>query len=174
MLTRKPNYGLLLRWEAALTEMRAFRQLPEPAISDFVQTFGQTIASHLGASPRIEILPFPVLDRGLIAPHRAWDRFPTIFSFLLKKPSSSPQGAWLNPGETKKVHELLREMGYQLGQPVACGTRAGLPVKALRLCLSSRLIVDALSATGRGPQAVMADAMNLLDNAARLASLPLF
>ena len=34
-------------------------------------------------------------------------------------------------------------MAYQLGQPVDSGHRAGVPVSALRLCMSARLVVQA-------------------------------
>ena len=64
-------------------------------------------------------------------------------------------------------------MRCQVGQPVACGTRDGVPVSALRLCASTRLIVDALSEKGRGTTAVIAEALAVLDKAAFLASLPL-
>ena len=32
---------------------------------------------------------------------------------------------------------------YQLGQPVLCGERAGIPVSALRICVSAPMLVDA-------------------------------
>ena len=58
----------------------------------------------------------------------------------------------------------------QLGQPVACGSRDGVPVSALRLCLSARLIVEALADDGaRAPQ-VIARALATLDKATALAA----
>jgi hypothetical protein len=181
------NYGLLLRWEAALTELRAFRRLPEAAIADFLQTFARAVTKHLSRDPAFELLPMPRLNRAPLARAESWDCLPTIFSFLLRKPSASGKNVWLNPDETKKVHELLREdqsaahagasqvvlaRRCQVGQPVGCGNRDGIPVSALRLCASSRLILDALSPKGRGPRAVIADAIAVLDKAALLASLP--
>ena len=41
----------------------------------------------------------------------------------------------------------------------------------LRLCASSRLIVDAVSPGGRGAEVVMAEALTALDKAALLVSL---
>ena len=97
----------------------------------------------------------------------------------------SGETTWLSQDETKKVHELLRDdLGgadesssrpllssrCQLGQPVPVGTRDGLPVSALRLCASTRLIVDAVSPTGRGAKIVIAEALAALDKAALLAS----
>jgi hypothetical protein len=179
------NHGLLLRWEAALTELRAFRELPEAAIADFLEAFAEAVASHLAHAPVFELLPTPALDRSPIASAESWDRLPTIFSFLLSRRSDSGKQVWLNQNETKRVHELLREdlrnlpascsllsSRCQVGQPVACGTREGVPVSALRLCASSRLIVDAVSPKGRGRKAVIAEALAVLDKAALLASLP--
>jgi hypothetical protein len=182
------NYGLLLRWEAALSELRAFRQLPEAAIRDFLETFAQAVMRHIARSPAFELLPLPALDRGAIAAAKSWDQLPTIFSFLLTRPSSSRKPTWLNQNETKRVHELMREdlrsvpgvpsntvlsPRCQIGQPVACGTREGIPVSALRLCASSRLVVDAVSSEGRGAKVVIAEALAVLDKAAFLATLPL-
>ena len=167
------NLGLLLRWEAALAELRAFRELPDDAVSDFLEKFAQAITTHLGNHPAFDLLATPALDRRSVAPVETWDRHPTIFSFLLRRQASSACWGWLTQAETKRVHELLRASGCQVGQPVACGIRDGVPVSALRLCLSSRLIIEALSPEGRGSEAVIAEARAVLDQAAGLASLPL-
>jgi hypothetical protein len=172
-LTPVANFGLLLRWEAALAEVRAFRELTETAITDFVETFANAISLHVTNNPAFEYLPAPALDRSSISSDFSWDRFPTIFSFLLLRRSASGQTLCLSQAETKRVHELLRASGSQLGQPVACGTRDGKPVSALRLCLSSRLIVDALAPEGRGSEAVIAEAVAVLKKTARAALLPL-
>jgi hypothetical protein len=186
-LKNAANFGLLLRWEAALAELRAFRQLPEDAIRDFLMTFAGAVERHFAQSPAFEFLPSPALDRGAFGSATSWDQLPTIFSFLLVRRSPSGEAAWLNQDETKKVHELLRDdLGNsceassrtlmasrcQLGQPVPCGTRDGIPVSALRLCASTRLMVDAVSPTGRGAAVVVAEALTALDKAALLASRP--
>ena len=182
------NYGLLLRWEAALTELRAFRQLPETDVANFLDAFAKAITKHLSHDPSFELVPVPALDRTAISPEMGWDRFPTIFSFLLMKRKASGEKVWLTQSETKKVHELLREdlrklsgggsnsllsLRCQIGQPVPCGTRDGVPVSALRLCASTRAVVDALSPEGRGSLAVIIEAIAVLNKAALLASLPL-
>jgi hypothetical protein len=74
------------------------------------------------------------------------------------------------------MYELLREdlnnntrlpdlasKQTQLGQPVVCGTREGTAISALRLCLSARLITDALAPQGRGAPTVIAEALAVLD-----------
>lgn len=165
------NFGLLLRWEAALAELRAFHDLPEATVAEFLETFAEAITRYLSGNPAFELLSAPGLDRSPVAPADQWDRFSTIFSFLLLRPKSGAR-TWLNQGETKKVHELLRASRCQVGQPVACGSREGVPVSALRLCISTRLIVDALSREGRGVRAVIAEALAVLEKTALLASLP--
>ena len=165
------NFGLLLRWEAALAELRAFRALSETAIAAFLDTFANAVTEYLSKHPAFELLATPEIDRSPIASADSWDRFPTIFSFLLVRAKAGDR-TWLSQGETKKVHELLRTSRCQVGQPVACGTREGVPVSALRLCVSTRLIVDAVSGEGRGVQSVIAEALSVLDKAAILASLP--
>ena len=175
-LNRVANFGLLLRWEAALSELRAFRKLPEAAISHFLESFATAITTRLRNHPAFELLPTPALDRGKMGSNPSWDQSPTIFSFLLRRRES-----WLTPKETKRVHELLREnlggdesknplleLRCQVGQPVEYGSREGKVVSALRLCLSSRLIVEAL--TGRGPAAVISDALAALDKTAMVAA----
>jgi hypothetical protein len=182
------NLGLLLRWEAALSELRSFRRLAEPAITAFLATFAHAVTQHIAKTSAFEFVAAPVLDRGPFASAGSWDEMPTIFSFLLRRRDSSNQPAYLKQDETKKIHELLREDASDLtdasshaaissrceiGQPVSCGIRDGIAVSALRLCASSRLIVDALSPNGRGAEAVIAEALAVLDKAAFLTTLPL-
>ena len=136
---------------------------------------------------RLPSLPVPSLTRAPIA-GRSWDSIPTIFSFLLRRKNAAGEWVWLDREETKRVHELLREdlsnvssgsnralaaLRCQVGQPVACGTRDGIPVSALRICASSRLVVDALAENGRGSHAIFADAFAVLNKAQWVASLPL-
>jgi hypothetical protein len=58
----------------------------------------------------------------------------------------------------------------RLGQPVQCGTFHDVPVSALRLCASIRLIVDAISQQGRGAETVIAEALLALDKCAFLTT----
>ena len=162
--------------------MRAFRGLPDEDIAAFVKAFSKAVTDRLTECPAFEPLLAPALDRAPIAPTNHWDRFATIFPFLLLRSDAFGRRTWLKPSETKEVHERLRDdlcnttstvssLRCQVGQPVACGTREGVPVSALRLCVSARLIVDAIAPGGRGSDAVIAEAMSVLDKAALLASL---
>lgn len=160
------NYGLLLRWEAALEELRAFHALSSSAIKSFVQDFHAAISERIASDNAFEPLPTDKLNRNSVT--EGWDAIPTIFPFLLCRNGKE----LLNREETKRVYELMGKdpQRCQIGQPVACGTRNGIPISALRLCNSARLIVDAVSKQGRGAEVVIKEAMQVLDKAAMLAS----
>lgn len=162
------NYGLLLRWEAALATLRAFHSLCEADICTFLETFAASIQERIGYESVFELLPFGKVDRRPIVNQLTWDHIPTIFPFLMCHPES---GTYLDKDEISGVYEHMKG---QLGQPVACGIRQGLPISALRLCVDMRLIVDALSKEGRGSDAVIANALRVLDKAAALAGQQLY
>jgi len=184
------NYGLLLRWEAALAELRRFRSLPEPAIVGFLGDFAAQVQLRLATDPAFRLLPIPKLDRRALGNLNSWDAIPTIFSFVLCHPAGSVHhGAPLHREETARIHKLLARdatglldvrsspalrtiaaQRCQLGQPIECGTFRDIPVSALRLCASMRLVVDAVSPDGRGAKIVIGEALATLDKAALLAA----
>ena len=189
VLTDVENYGLLLRWEAALAELRSFCYLPEAAISGFLNTFAATVRQRLSNDSIFRPLPVPALDRRPLVNANSWDHIPTIFPFILCHPPNSRRyGAPLNREETAKVYSQLGKDATglpninlfdtrktvirrcQLGQPVHCGVINKIPVSALRLCVSMRLVVDAVSPQGRGTKTVVTEALLALDKAASLAS----
>jgi len=176
------NFGLLLRWEAALEELRAFHALPQAQVARFLQDFAQAVLQRLGNDPLFEPLPVPQIDRRPLIEATSWDHIQTIFPFLLYHPASGAGRAPLTRAETARAYRLLQaeldipgaaadvaRMRFQLGQPVACGSRGGVPVSALRLCASARLVVEALAGDGSHAPAVIAKALAALDKAALLA-----
>lgn len=178
------NYGLLLRWEAALAELAALRAVPEGEIRRIIAAFTRAARARLAAEPVFEPLPAPALDRSAISVSAAsWDSLPTILPFLLRAADGTPLGR----DATEQVYRLLaadaaETLGLssgdprravaarrcQVGQPVAVGVRGGVPVSALRLCLSARLIVEAAGDRGQGIAAVIERALAVLDKAALL------
>lgn len=149
------NYGLLLRWEAALAEMRAFHALPAASVTHILERFAATVRRRLADDPLLEALPLPPLERHalLAAVPAHWDACQTIFPFLLRR----PDGRYLDATETAVIQRdlLLGASGSprcQFGQPVACGRRDGQPIAALRLCLGARQI----AAAARNPAALAA------------------
>ncbi|NYE60208.1 hypothetical protein FHW58_001360 [Duganella sp. 1224] len=135
--TSHSNFGLLLRWEAALTEMERYAAVPQAARLRWTTRFADAVADGLARHPALAPLPVPAIDRSALGP-AGWDGMQTIFPFTLR----GADGRVLDSSEARRVYlELQRPASdgdsagrYQLGQPVAGG--------ALRLCLSARMIAD--------------------------------
>lgn len=161
-LRDRPNIGLLLRWEAALHELSAFRTLPEGEVDRFVAAFARHVRQVIEANPALDGLTNPPLNR---ARPDSWDAQQTIFPFLVLK-----DGRPLSPEPLQALYRKLQggRRAVHLGQPVLVGQRDGRPVSALRLSLSARLIVEALT-TPAGEAAVMARAAQALAAAAAMA-----
>ena len=164
-LTEAANYGLLLRWEAALSELRAFQALPESAVETTVRSFAGAVAARLDADSRFERLETRPLDRSAIGAGASWDASPTVFSFLLRHEAS--RGGYLSLAAHQDVYRGLMAQRVRLGQPVLCGERDGRPVSALRLCNSARLIAECVASGD--VSAVIGRAMTALDAAADAA-----
>lgn len=186
------NFGLLLRFKVAVEELRRFCAVQQTDTINFLQTFAQAILQRLISDPHFEILPVPQLDRHPLIQANNWDHLQTIFPFLLYDPQnggriplnseqtrnvyhrlqtelfspangdedqSSPWSATLDFNHPNSNIATIR---CQLGQPVACGTRNGIGVSALRLCLSSRLIIEATEHADKGTT-IIKDALTTLD-----------
>jgi hypothetical protein len=171
------NFGLLLRWQAALTELRALNAIPVPSIAAFLQRFADALRVRLATDPGLEALPVGPLDRSALGCPPAWDGQQTIFPFLVLRPVCAPEaagaGAPLPRLQVERLYLQLRAPSqgrrrFQLGQPVPCITRAGARSSALRLCVSAPMIVDACQ--GRGVEAVIGDALAALDRIAELVA----
>jgi glutamate/tyrosine decarboxylase-like PLP-dependent enzyme len=167
------NFGLLLRWQAALEELRVFSHVPAHAARAFVEVFAAAVRRHVEALPTLRSLQVHPLERG--GGDDGWDAVPTLFPFVLHRTFADGTSVPLTRQETQDVYRSLpgEDAGLrcQLGQPVACGERDGVPVSALRLCLSARLIVEATADGGAGAPAVIARALAVLDKTARLVAL---
>lgn len=141
-LPNAPNFGLALRWQAALAELAAFNAVPDVQRRARLDAFARAASSALASRPELEPLAVPTGERGSFCAHDAWDRLQTIFPFVLRH----LDGSYLTSDETRAVYLALRARtpGIQLGQPVAVGRRYGVTVSALRLCASARhAVLDA-------------------------------
>lgn len=136
------NLGLLLRWEAALFELAAFRQVPDEGLRTALQRIGVVTRACLAANG------FAALP---VAPPRrfgqdGWDAQPTLFPFLVRNGSGL-----FNAGQTQRLYDGLGRAAPErilLGQPVPIGRREGKPVSALRLAISARQLVQATCEPG--------------------------
>lgn len=167
------NFGLLLRWEAAIEELHAFRGVPEADVARFLAAFANAINNRLQNNPFFEPLPVPQLDRQPLTSVNNWDQYQTIFPFLLYHPAANLGKLPLNREQTLQIYQLLQtDLGdglrCQLGQPVACGTRNGTPVSALRICASARLVVEACTQNGKNAADVIESALEALSKTAIL------
>jgi len=151
------NFGLLLRWQAALTELRRFSVWPDADVAAFLRDFARQVRAMLSADASFEPVPVAPFARQALGVAECWDAEQTIFPFLLFVHDGAGAGGRrpLSRDETKKVYlDLLNPSAagarrYQLGQPVLCGERDGVPVSALRICVSARMIAAACANGGR-------------------------
>ncbi len=161
-LPEKANWGLLLRWKAALIELEAFASRPDAQVRSIVSAFGAAVQKRLSMDPAFVALETRPIDRSAVCVTQnvddlRFDELPTIFTFYLCHPV---RGDLLTPSETAEVYQALRS-GFprvQLGQPVA----SGADFSALRLCLSAPLICQAC-ASDTALEDLMAQAMRVLD-----------
>jgi hypothetical protein len=189
------NFGLLLRCEVALEELRRFRAVPQTTAIDFLQTFALALRERLINDPHFEPLSVPPLDRRPLIEANNWDHLQTIFPFLLYNPQPASRIP-LNREQTLNIYQRLQSNLFaplsgiqnsrwsstlnlnhsnsditsircQLGQPVACGSRNGTPVSALRLSISSRLIAEAAVCDDKG-NTIIKNAFTTLDKTAQL------
>jgi hypothetical protein len=152
----RPNFGLWLRWEAALEEMRAYYAVPESFRRTALAVLGQGMARLIAASPSLRLLPYP---RDPIDPELDSDELllPTIFPFTIEQ-----DGRSLSPDRVKAVQQVLAgdirdsmfgadpeiaAQSYLLGQPVGWLTPDGQSVAALRVCISARHVTECWSAS---------------------------
>ena len=176
-LQARANFGLVLRWEAALEEMRRFAALPPTAVAQFFGAFAEAVGERLAEDEAFEPAAVRPLERTGLGAGPSWDRIQTIFPFFLKR-----GGRPMTPVETLGVQRLMTvDLGewagwaaagrrVQLGQPVHCGKRGGSDLAALRLCLSARLAVEALAPGGCGGAAMIDEALGALDKPAWLTT----
>lgn len=161
------NLGLLLRWQAALAEMRAFGATDPAWRTDVLQNFAATLREAIAFCPDLRMLDTPGPARG----DALWDNLPTVFSFLLLgRPDQAgrrvPLGmddarlvyAWLNSDLRAclpHADPLLAGLRCHVGQPVAIGTNHG-PAGALRISAGARLISGEPSLAPLDPAARLA------------------
>lgn len=140
-LESRPNFGLLLRWSAALAEMDAFASVPEPEAVAVLQRFAAAVRGVLADNPDFALIDVPGLPQ-----RPGWEGLQTIFPFRVLDPQRcAPMSLdrltqvyrWLNMDLSDLVPENrgLAQRCCHIGQPVPLG-RAGV----LRLAAGARLV----------------------------------
>ncbi len=142
------NYGLSLRWHAALAEMRAFFRTKPPRRADILRRFGETVATKIARTESLTLLHQPEIIRH--ETDEQWERLPSIFGFLLRAPHDPSRH--LTPVEARAVYLWLNAdlspllpshpaaaRICHIGQPVKLARRGG-EAGILRVSAGARLI----------------------------------
>ncbi|UIF88668.1 hypothetical protein KAF44_25470 (plasmid) [Cupriavidus necator] len=152
------NFGLILRWAAALAELRAFLRIPEDQVTYIARTFEHAVSTWLDESQHFLFLKNPALRRDPSGTCESWDHIQTIFPFIMLEKHRGRKAKPLSLESTRLIYNQMNKRiakntgdrtqkiiaaRCEIGQPVVCGETQGDQVAALRLCLSSRLIRQA-------------------------------
>jgi len=97
------NYGLALRWHAALAEMRAFFAVPPDWREQILTAFAATVARKIAENPALALLPRPPIQR--TPGDEPWERLRTILTFSLRSPRDPSRN--LTPAEARAVYLWL-------------------------------------------------------------------
>lgn len=154
-LPRQMNYGLWLRWEAALAEMHDYFAVPRTARRVLLERFYDAVRMRIAASRSLELIASPAPDPGDMLDDDEMG-VPTIVPFLIRH-----NGRLLSPSQCAALYAALnRDMTASLppsasahdrwyavqichiGQPVAISGPGGEPTAALRISASARLVSD--------------------------------
>jgi hypothetical protein len=148
------NYGLALRWHAALAEMTALFAVPPGERLDILNGFATVVAEEIRLNPALTLLPAPAIARA--ASDEEWERCPSIFSFALAAPDDpgrylAPDAArcvyhWLNtdlsaalPGLAPVDRDVAARICH-IGQPVPLPRPDGGFIGVLRVSAGARLV----------------------------------
>jgi hypothetical protein len=152
------NLGLLCRWTAALSELRAFDAVPEERRYASLARFGEAVQAAIAAQPMLDLVPGQAAEEGAGALERDWDRLATIFAFTVRRAQAGGEQTAMSVEQTKMVYQWLNvdlsgwlpaEAGEPERQIAARPCHIGQPVKlclggawtgALRLCAGARLV----------------------------------
>jgi hypothetical protein len=173
-LPHRANFGLLLRWKAALFELERFLRVPEEKVAAVLSAFAEAVQARLEQDSAFEQLDTRAMDRNRLGDRprgSRWDEIPSIFSFYLSNPY---RGGILPATVTAAVYkDLAVEQSdlapVRLGQPVRCADFGDMPASALRICLSAPLIVRACE-SAQALESLIDQAMAVLDRTAFVAA----
>jgi hypothetical protein len=146
------NYGLALRWHAALAEMKAFNLVAPSRRAEILRGFGAAVRAAIADNPALALLDAPAIKRG--ATDEDWEILPSIFSFSMRADAA---GRWLNPAEARAVYVWLNaDLSAVLpGQAASRICHIGQPVRlntigVLRVSAGARLVSGEPSHKGLG------------------------
>lgn len=154
------NLGLMLRWRAALWELKAFFSVAAQDRRAIFHAFAVGMSRQFDAVPEVEPLPCEIYVRQYHHDDDDWDHVPTIFSFYVRRRGSGDSVEtyldyeqagkvyhWLNAdisarlpaAATTPERDLARHCCH-IGQPVRINTGEGECRGALRIAVGARLV----------------------------------
>lgn len=162
----RTNFGLILRWAAALSEITSFLNASPEIRDEVMRRLALGVRQVLDAAPHIRIVESPYTT--IPTPdHRGLDDLPTIFSFLVVDRDGEP----LDMEEARRVHLLLAmdltddtsgfvshdpssrqvvRQSFHLGQPVAVNQGHGRVAGALRVAIGAPTLSQIVFDVTRG------------------------
>lgn len=162
-LPAEPNFGLVLRWSAALAQIEAYYRVPSDQRLAVMRAFEETVPDVLGDSKLIDVVAVsPLRERD--SP-RFLEAATTVFPFFVRE---EPGGEYLRKAGLKKVFRQLNEdlsgtiespdagskavlaRQIHIGQPVLLSGDARAERSVLRIALGAPLVVTIASDTRVG------------------------
>jgi hypothetical protein len=172
------NFGLALRWAAALAEMQAFAAVPPDVFGAVLDRIGARVRNLFRSNHRVRLVPAP----RPAAP--GWSGRQSVFTLMLRDPANP--ALWLAPSALEKVCSWmnsdvaallpahgrnLARQPYHLGQPVLVGRSPSGPIGAVRIAFGAQL--GHLVAASPRPDAAIAATVAQLEACAAKLSLVL-
>jgi hypothetical protein len=152
------NFGLALRWQAALAEMHAFAAVPAAERPAALGMFVERVRAGIAAAPYLHLVEVPPPRRPASSEANSgesWDTIGTILSFAVRDPATGAPMAvaaarqlyrWLNadlaaalPPDLLPDDARLARQRFHVGQPVPLRSPSG-EFGALRVSAGARLV----------------------------------
>jgi hypothetical protein len=170
----RQNVGQMLRWVAAIEEIRAYLAVPELFRKLALAEFGAAVPRHIARFPELALLPEPPRTEV----DREQDEFAarTIFPFTV-----AHDGRALSFEQTRLLHRALNietpSLGLphaspvaatacHVGQPVAIADGQGGTIGALRISADARLVSESWAGAGN-----LVSTQNLTARIGRIATV---
>ena len=166
------NVGMVLRWQAAISEMQAFAAVPGTRKREILERFTQSVRAAIDRCPDTVQVAAPPLRRPVLGDAKAaWDDLQTIIPFLVlgldRRPLDFPSArrlyVWLNadvrdalPAGLGATERFLAGLHCHIGQPAPVADGQGGIAGALRISAGARLVSGEPSHEGIDPEARLA------------------
>lgn len=156
----RANVGLLLRWQAALWEIKAFYAVAPEEQFETVRQFLTVLIGAIDDAKHLELVTAPSLERLQRGTEAQWDQIQTIFSFFVKREDEASGDSviltyeeaqrayrWLNmdlsgflPSSATDTERRVAGVRCHIGQPVRIFRQGDAWYAALRIAVGARLI----------------------------------